>query len=89
MSDKKVKETKTEVVKTSAEKLWDEIKNKNVEMFSLPPQPVSSQCSPVLIDPNKLHLQYKTSSFITSLESALGDKYKVDLAGKFITVTKS
>jgi hypothetical protein len=84
------KESKNVPVKsvTAAETLWNEIKGKKVEMFSLPPQEVSSQCSPAFIDPNKLYLEYKASSFITSLESALGTSYKVDLSGKYITVTK-
>jgi hypothetical protein len=87
MSTTESKEVK--IVKTAAEKIWDEIKEKNVEMFSLPPQPVSSHCSPIAIEPTKLYLQYKASSLITALETALGSKYSVNLSGKFITVSRA
>jgi len=84
-----VKKTETKLNKNAAEKIWEEIKDKNIEMFSLPPQKINAQCSPVNIEPNKLYLKYKASSTIAALETALGEKYKVELAGQFITVAKS
>lgn len=89
MSTEDTKKPETKVVKTAADKIWEEIKDKNIELFSLPPQAVSSHCAPVTIEPTKLYLKYKASSVITALETALGDKYKVESTGKFITVSKS
>jgi hypothetical protein len=88
MSSEETKKTENKVVKTAAEKIWDEIKDKKIEMFSLPSQTVSSHCNPVTVEPTKLYLQYKASSLIASLESSLGEKYKVEMSGRFITVSK-
>lgn len=74
--------------KTVAQKIWDEIKNKKIDMFSLPDQTVTMHCAPVYIDPNTLYLTYKASSVINQLEESLGSKYKVTLDGKYISVTK-
>lgn len=83
------KESEKTVSKTNSQKIWDEIKNKKIEMFSLPDQTVSMHCSPVYIDPETLYLTYKASSIINQLEESLGSKYKVSLDMKYISVKKA
>lgn len=84
------KEPKTEKVKvaekTVADRIWDEIKNKKVNMFALPNQTVSSYCNVVTIEPSKCYLEYTVPAILPALEAALGAEYKVDVAGRFITV---
>jgi hypothetical protein len=84
------KETQTTATntKTVSQKIWDEIKNKKIDMFSLPDQTVTMHCSPMFIDPSTLYLTYKASSVITQLEESLGAKYKVSIDGKYISVAK-
>lgn len=88
---KLTQQTKQVVAKeaTAAQKLWNEIKNKKIGVFSLPEQPLHSQSTPVFLDPNILYLEYKNPSFIVSLEAALGPEYKVEHAHKYISVVKA
>ncbi len=73
-------------VKTTAEKIWDEIKDKQVNMFALPNQSVNKYLTPVSIDPNKLYVTFTVTAILPALESALGSQYKVEPAGRFLTI---
>lgn len=89
MSDKKKEETAKEVVVpelTKAQKIWEEIKNKPIELFGLPGQTVSKYCTPVFIEPNKLYVQYKIGALLPMLEELLRNKYDVELVDKYITI---
>lgn len=72
---------------TVANKIWEEIKDKQVNMFALPNQKVSNFCQPKLVEPSKCYLTYTVTSILPALESALGANYKVELAGRFLTVS--
>lgn len=72
--------------KTNAEKIWEDIKDKEVNMFALPGQKISNFCSPVQIEPSKVYMTFTVSSFLPALEAALGSFYKVEMAGRFLTV---
>ena len=73
---------------TEADKIWLEIKNKKIDMFSLPSQVVSQYCRPASIDPSKLYLIPSATSVLPALESALGEAYVVDRMERFITVAR-
>lgn len=73
--------------KTNAEKIWDEIKNLNIDMFALPDQKVHQYCAPIAIDPNRLFLTSNVGSFLTALELVLRPKYSVEREERFIIVT--
>lgn len=73
---------------TVAEKLWNEIKNKNIDMFALPNQVVEQYCKPVNIEPSKLYLLTSASSVLPSLEVALGPKFTVERLDKYLVVSK-
>lgn len=73
---------------TEADKIWLEIKNKKIDMFSLPSQVVSQYCKPAPIEPSKLYLIPSATSVLPALELALGESYVVDRIERFITVTR-
>lgn len=81
-------ESTDSAVKTEADKIWEEIKNKKIEMFSLPSQIVSQYCKPTFIEPEKLYLIVSATSVLPALEVALGEKYVVDRLEKFVTVSR-
>lgn len=74
---------------TTAGEIWSEIKDLNIEMFALPNQVVQMHCHPVPIEPSKLYLISNSSAVLPSLEVAVGKKYIVELADKFITVSRT
>lgn len=77
------------VTKTNSQRIWDEIKGKKLDMFSLPDQTVSMYCSPVYIDPDTLHITLKASSVLSQLEESLGSKYKFAIEGKYVSVKRA
>ena len=68
--------------------IWNEIKDKNIEMFALPDQKVHMHCRPVPVEPSKLYLLINSSAVLPSLEVAAGKKYTVELADKFVIVSR-
>lgn len=83
----KSNETPTEP-KTEADKIWNEIKDKKIEIFSLPSQIVSQYCKPSPVEPSKLYLIVSASSVLPALETALGPAYVLDRMERFITVAR-
>jgi hypothetical protein len=73
---------------TVAEQIWEEIKDKEILMFSLPSQKISNFCQPVLIDPSRCFLLFKASSVLPSLEEAVGKNYECSAADKYIIVAR-
>jgi hypothetical protein len=97
MKIKKVseKEVKSEVkpvatgkVQTEAEKMWDQIKELPIDMFSLPNQKVWQHCTPVSIEPSKLYLITKASATLPALESSLNKKFMVEQVDRFVVVSR-
>ena len=72
--------------KTIPEKIWLSIKDTRIDMFGLPGQTISTYCSPVMIEPSKLYLSYKSGAVLPAMETALVNKYSVELYEKFIIV---
>ena len=81
------KPVEKKVVKTAAEKMWDDIKDLKIEMFALPDQRVHQYCKPVTIDPAKLFLVASAGSVLPSLEAAIAPKYVVEKQDRFLIVT--
>jgi len=79
----------SELAGTIAGQLWEEIKEKSIEIFALPDQQVQMHCHPVNIEPNKLYLVTKSLAVLPSLEVALGKNYVVELLDKYITVSRT
>lgn len=79
---------KTEAEKTEADLIWDEIKDKNIDMFALPDQVVSQYCKPAVVEPSKLYLRTSASCTLPSLEAAVGKKFTVELLDKYVVVAR-
>lgn len=74
--------------KSEADKIWDEIKNKPILMFALPNQFVFQHCNQVPVEPSKLYLTIRSTATLPSLETAIGNKFSVELADKFVIVSR-
>lgn len=78
------------VVKTDAEKIWDEIKSLPIDMFALPNQVVSDHVNPIpQIDPVKLYATVRSTATLPSLETAVGKRFVVELADKFVIISRA
>lgn len=71
---------------TVAQQIWNDIKDRPIDMFSLPGQTPAKYCEPVLVEPSKLYLHFTVSAVLPHLEIALKNKYDVELVDQFITV---
>jgi hypothetical protein len=78
---------KTDKELTTAEKIWADIKDHKIEMFSLPAQLISKFVSPVTVEPTKLYLTFTISAVLPVLEEALKAKYTVQQVDKWIVVS--
>jgi hypothetical protein len=76
-------------VKTEAEKIWDEIKNRPIQMFGLPEQVVFQHCTFVKVEPSSLYVVVRSTATLPSLEAAIGPNYVVELADKFVIVKRA
>lgn len=72
-----------------AAEIWNEIKDREILMFSLPDQRVHQHVLPIKVEPSKLYLRTASPAVLPSLETALGAKYKVELVERFVTVTRA
>jgi hypothetical protein len=73
--------------KTQADKIWDQIKEVRIAMYSLPNQKVEDFCEPIKIEPTKLYLQSKAGALLPALEEALSGKFIVDRMERYLVVS--
>lgn len=85
---KPVETIKTTTTPTEANKIWNEIKNKPINMFAIQNQTVQNYCQPVSLDPSKCFLKYTASSVIPALETVLQDTYDFEASGQYIIVSR-
>jgi len=76
-------------VKTEAEKIWEEIKNRSIMMFGLPDQFVFQHCTFVPVEPTNLYVTIKSTATLPSLEAAITPDFTVELADKFVIVKRA
>lgn len=90
MTEKKSKvENKPEEKKlTEAEKIWNEISNIELEMFSLPEQTVRKYCTPVTVEPSKLYITASVQAVIPALETAIGKRFDIEKAMKYTIISR-
>ena len=103
MSDKKVSqnpilaEQNTTKVKTMEEMLsgteagniWDEIKDKPLQMFALPDQKISHYAAPSMVEPSKCYLRTRASSALPAIEAAVGKNYTVEAVDQYVVVSRT
>ncbi len=70
-----------------SKKIWDEIKNVQLDLFSLPDQTVAKYCNPLPIDPNMLYITITATAVLPALETAL-PKLQVEAVGKWIVISR-
>lgn len=85
----KSKKAEAELKETEAHKIWNEIKEKSIDMFALPNQVVEKYCKPLFIEPNRLYLTISAASVLPSLEASLGEKYSIELSDKYLLVARA
>lgn len=76
-------------VATEAQRIWEEIRYRSIEMFALPGQIVEQHCDPLYVDPNRLFLTVRSTATLPSLEVSCGKDFVVELADKFVIVTRA
>jgi hypothetical protein len=77
-----------EQTKTEAVKIWSEIKDKEMSMFSLPMQKLSNFCKPHFIEQNRLYLLVNATSTLPALETVLGPKFSIERIDKYLAVSR-
>lgn len=73
---------------TEAQKIWEEIRQVQLNMFALPGQTVEMYCKVYPIEPSRVYMTVKVSAVLAALEDTLGKWYNFDTAGKFVLVTR-
>jgi len=86
-SSKKVTKKETATKKTVADRIWDEIKGLETNMWALPNQPISKYATKMDLDPDKLYIKPAISSAKSVLESMLRHKYNVEDAREYLILT--
>ncbi len=73
---------------TEAEKIWEEIKNRPIDMFGLPDQFVFQHATFVAVEPSTLYVTIRSSATLPSLEAAVKPNFTVELADKFVIIKR-
>ena len=74
---------------TEADKIWAEVSAKDLSLFALAAQPVSSFCQEVKIEPSKCYVIPKVSAVLPALEEVLGRKYVCEMVDKYIVISRA
>ncbi len=87
--DKKQKtEAVVETKQTEADKIWAEVSDVQLNMFSLPGQVVSTYCTQVKIEPTKLYVTATVQAVVPALDAAIGKKFDIEVANKYIIISR-
>jgi hypothetical protein len=74
---------------TEADKIWDEIKNKQVALFALGGKRVSDWAQPHPCEPTKLFLTTNAPSLLPELEAVIGSNYVCEKQDRFIVISRA
>jgi len=74
--------------RTESDKIWEDIKNVELNLFGLPNQRVEEYCAVATVEPSKLYLITKASAVLPALEEAVSGKYVVESQMKWIVVSR-
>ncbi len=72
-----------------AEKMWNEIKNKPINLWALPAQLISQNVSVLPVSDTQLFITLKSPAVLPALEEALSGKYTVTQNDKYIIITRA
>lgn len=74
--------------KSEATKIWEEIKDVQLDLFGLPDQTVQKNCTPVPVEDSKLYLLIPVSAAYPALDVALSKNFTIEMVGKWYTVSR-
>lgn len=74
---------------TEAGAIWNEIKDKAIDLFAIPDQKIHQHAAPYPIEPSKLYLITKATSALPAIETAVGNKFNVELMDKYVVVSRA
>jgi hypothetical protein len=75
-------------VKSEAEKIWDEVKNRPIQMFGLPDQFVFQHATYITVEPTSAYIIIRSSATLPSLEAAVAPDFTVELVDKFVIIKR-
>jgi len=73
---------------TEAQKIWNEVKGLEIEMFALPNQKVHQYVKQVSIDPSRLFLIANATSVLPALELVVDKKFTIEKIDRFLVLTR-
>jgi hypothetical protein len=80
---------KTEQEKTEQDEMWDDIKDRPIEMFGLPNQRVEQHVDRLRIPgAGVLYVKLVSGAVLGSLEAILSNEYEMEQAEKFLIIRK-
>lgn len=92
--EKKMQETQTE-----SDKMWEELRKLNLDIFGLPGQTLEGHASRVIGAPNELLLKLKSSAVLPALEQVLtvdhngrplhNPKFKIEQLEYYISIKRA
>jgi len=84
---------------TESDKIWEEIRRLNIEVFGLPGQTVEGHTTRILGSPNEVLLKLKSSAVLPALEQLLtvdsngrplaNPKFKIEQLEHFISIKRA
>lgn len=74
---------------TESQKIWEAIRYRAIDMFALPNQIVEQHCTPHFVDSNRLFLTTRSTATLPSLEAACGKEFVIELADKYLIVSRA
>lgn len=72
---------------TVANKIWNEIKKIDLNLFGLADQTVDKYFDVLSVEPTKCYLTIKVAAALPALETIISKKYSVEQAAKFIVIS--
>jgi hypothetical protein len=82
-------EEKNKAKKNEADEIWDEIKNKSIDVYAMV-QPLDQHVEKMTIPGNVLYLRPKSPAIISSLGTVLGEDYVVETSSNgYILVSRA
>jgi len=81
MTNNKEKETEADVI-------WEEIKNKTLDLYGLPNQTVEGHVKKLAVPGNELLLKMNASAVLPALEAAIAPKFEVEMSENYVIVRR-
>lgn len=71
-----------------SEKIWNEIKDIQLDLFGLPDQTIEKVCIPVDVEPSSLYIQSNVGAVYAALETVLSKNFSIEMVGKFWVIAR-